>query len=327
MLVAYDHAGTTLCRQGDTKSGTANIGPSTLWIDLIEPTSEEDKLVEASLGISIPTRAEAREIEASSRLYRENGALYMTAFIVYNIDALIPSGATLTFVLTANKLVTIRYHEPKAFPIYAGRANKGELECGSPAQVLVGLVETLVEREVDLIERTQDALEVVAQAIFKGEGHERNHTKQLDETLRAIGRHGDVTARVEESAFSLERLLAFLLTALRERGETGPIIQRIETVQHDLRSLSEQMRFLMDRIIYLLDATLGAISIQQNQTMKIVSMLAVTLMPPTMVAGLYGMNFKHMPELEWIWGYPMALCIMVLSGLLPYLYFHRKGWF
>lgn len=328
MLAAYEFTGTKLCRRADHLLASADgLGPATLWVDLVEPTPEEDRLVETALGIAIPTRAEAREIEASSRLYRENGALYMTAFIIYNIDAPIPSGATLTFVLAVDKLVTIRYHEPKAFPIFAGRADKGEIDCGGAPAVLIGLIETIIERAADLIERTQDELEQVAQNIFKARGRERNYIRRLDVTLRAVGRQGDITARLEESAFSLERLLAFLTTALRERGETGPVMGRIETAQNDLRSLSQQMRFLMDRITFLLDATLGAISVEQNQTMKVFSLLAVTLMPPTLVAGIYGMNFKHIPELDWVWGYPMALGVMLLSGLIPYLFARSKGWF
>ena len=303
-----------------------NIGPATLWIDLIDPTPEEDKLVEAALGISIPTRAEAREIEASSRLYRENGALYMTAFLVYNADAAIPGGATTTFVLTADKLVTVRYHDPKAFPNYVARASKGDTECGTALSVLVGLIESIVDRAADVIERTQDRVEEVSHSIFTEQGHKGSDTRRLDAILNTIGRQGNITARLEESTFSLERLLAFLVVALRERGETGPNVARIETVQQDLRSLTEQMRFLSDRTIFLLDATLGAISIQQNQTMKVFSLLAVTLMPPTLVAGIYGMNFKHIPELEWLWGYPMALSLMVLAGLVPFLFARARGW-
>lgn len=324
MLNAYDRRGQKLSVAAGT--GLGSLDAQTVWIDLITPTSEEEQLVETALGVSIPTRAEAREIEASSRLYRENGALYMTAFILYNIEQPNPSGATLTFVLTTDRLVTIRYHEPKAFPIYAGRAAKGEIECSSAAHIMAGLVETLIERTADLIERKQDELEQLAQHIFKGKGKERNYTRRLDVTLRSIGRQGDVTARLEESAFSLERLLTFLSTALRERGDTQ-VLARLETAQQDLRSLTEQMRFLTSRLTFLLDATLGAISIEQNQTMKVFSLLAVTLMPPTLVAGIYGMNFKHMPELEWVSGYPMALGLMLLAGLIPYLYARSKGWF
>jgi magnesium transporter len=141
-----------------------------------------------------------------------------------------------------------------------------------------------------------------------------------------VGRQGDITARLEESLFSLERLLGYLAPVLRERGEPAQTLASLESEQRDVRSLAEQMRFLTDRITFLLEATLGAISIQQNRAVRVFSLLAVTLMPPTLVGAIYGMNFKHVPELDWIWGYPMALGLMVLAALLPYLYFRRKGW-
>jgi len=304
----------------------AGIGPDAVWIDLVEPTAEEDELVEQTLGISIPTRAEAREIEASSRLYRENGVHYMTVFVVYNIEAEIPDGATVTFVLTPDRLVTIRYHDPKAFPIFTQRAAKGEIECGTGPLILAGLLETIIERAADGIERAQDEIERIARGIFSARKDSRHYARRLDVVLRAIGRQGDITARLEEGAFSLERMLAYLTGVLKERSDATTALARVEVARGDVRSLTEQMRFLTTRINFLLDATLGAISIEQNKAMKVFSLLAVTLMPPTLVGAIYGMNFKHMPELEWIFGYPMALVVMLLSGVLPYLVFRWRGW-
>ena len=303
-----------------------SIADGAVWIDLVDPTPEEDRLVEKALGIDIPTRAEAREIEASSRLYRENGVSYMTAYVVYNVESVNPDGATVTFVLTGDRLVTIRYHNPRAFPIYASRAAKGEFECGSAPHILVGIIETIIDRAADRIERSQDEIEAIARGIFSGSTDGRQYSKRLDEVLRNIGRQGDITARLEESAFSLERLLTFLAAYLQERGNSADVLARIKIARRDLRSLSEQMRFLMDRTTFLLDATLGAISIEQNKSMKIFSVLAVTLMPPTLIAGIYGMNFKHMPELEWLYGYPTAIILMLLAGAVPYLVFRWRGW-
>jgi len=304
----------------------AGIGPGTIWIDLVDPTEAEDTLVEQAHGSSSPTRAEAREIEASSRLYRENGVHYMTVFVVYNIEAEIPDGATITFVLTPDRLVTIRYHDPKAFPIFAQRAAKGEVECGTAPMVLAGLLETIVERAADAIERSQDEIERIARGIFGARRESRHYGRRLDVVLRGIGRQGDITAKLEEGAFSLERMLAYLAGLLKERGNAQPALARVEIARSDVRSLTEQMRFLTTRINFLLDATLGTISIEQNKAMKVFSLLAVTLMPPTLVGAIYGMNFKHMPELEWIFGYPLALVVMVLSGVLPYLIFRWRGW-
>jgi magnesium transporter len=302
------------------------ITDRTVWVDLIDPTSEEDAHLEKALGIDIPTRAEAREIEASSRLYRENGIPYMTAYVVYNVESGNPDGATVTFILAANRLVTIRYHDPRAFPIYAARAAKGEFECGSASHILIGILETIIDRAADRIERSQDEIEAIARGIFSEHNGSRHYSKRLDEVLRSIGRQGDITARLEESAFSLERLLTFLTAHLQARGNSAEALARIKVARRDVRSLSEQMRFLMDRTTFLLDATLGAISIEQNKSMKIFSVLAVTLMPPTLIAGIYGMNFKYMPELEWMLGYPAALVLMILAGVIPYLVFRWRGW-
>lgn len=309
-----------------TRETTPTITERTVWIDLIDPTPDEDAEVEKALGIEIPTRAEAREIEASSRLYRENGVPYMTAYVVYNIESQNPDAATVTFILAGRRLVTIRYHEPRAFPIYAARAAKGELDCGSAPQILVGILETIIDRAADRIERSQDEIEAIARGIFSEKTGRRQYSKRLDDLLRNIGRQGDITARLEESAFSLERLLTFLTVYLQEQGNAADTLARIKIARRDVRSLAEQMRFLMDRTTFLLDATLGAISIEQNKSMKIFSVLAVTLMPPTLIAGIYGMNFKLMPELEWAFGYPMAILLMLLAGVVPYLIFRWRGW-
>ena len=321
MLSVHNLAGSRLAC-----STPGTIGADAVWIDLVDPTPEEDKRVEHDLGISIPTRAEAREIEASSRLYRENNALYMTVFVVYNADAEVPDGATVTFVLTGNRLVTIRYHEPRAFPIYAARAAKGEIDCGTAPLILIGILETIIDRAADVIERSQDEIERIARGVFGTRRSSRHAARRLDVVLRGIGRHGDITARLEESAFSLERALAYLATGLRERSDAPAALARVETALRDVRSLTEQMRFLMARTTFLLDGTLGAISIEQNNTMKVFSLLAVTLMPPTLVGSIYGMNFKHMPELEWLWGYPFAIVVMLLAGVLPFIIFRWRGW-
>jgi magnesium transporter len=322
MLTVYDNQGATLSR----REGLAPINDKTVWFDLLNPTKDEDAYVEQQLRISVPTRAEMREIEVSNRLYHENGAYYLTAFIVYNLDAPMPATSTVTFILSGNHLVTVRYAEPKAFPFFLARIEKEALPCNSAAAIMVGLLETIVHRQADLVERLQDEVEKTAQGIFdiKGGGQTRN--RRLDLLLRAIGKEGDITSRAQESALSLDRVMAFFTHAMRERGDDARVVQRIETVHRDIASLMEHMRALSNRIMFLLDATLGMINIEQNQIIKIFSVLAVALMPPTLVGTVYGMNFKHMPELDWVFGYPMALAVMVASAILPFVYFRRRGW-
>jgi len=320
MLTIYDTTGQSLLKHDETAPITAD----TVWFDLVNPTKEEDNHVESLLGISVPTRAEMREIEASSRFYEENGASYMTGFIVHDIDESSLGSSTLTFILSGNALVTVRYTESKVFPTFQSRVARGDATCRNGAAIMVGLIETLIEQQADLIEKIQDRVDRIAKGTF--ELQKRTRDTRLDVLLKATGTQGDIVARLTESATSFMRVLHALKNAAQDRNCDGKIFQRIATADHDLASLMEHMRFLSDRIGFLLNATLGLISNEQNQIIKLFSVMAVMLMPPTLVASIYGMNFRHMPELEWIGGYPMALGLMALSALIPFIYFRRKGW-
>ena len=322
MLTIYDHQGTGLAK----REGTLPITDATVWIDLLNPTAEEDAFVENALGISVPTRAEMREIEASNRLYQENGAHFMTAFIVYNVEAPVPLTTALTFILAGDRLVTVRYAEPKAFPLFLQRVEKGDLACNSAPAIMIGLIEAIIHREADLIERIQDEVDRTAPVIFEIKGGQQTRTRRFDAILKAIGKQGDTNARAQESALSLDRVLTYFSHASSDRKDDPRILTRIEVAHRDVGSLMEHMRFLSQRIMFLLDATLGMISTEQNQIIKLFSVAAVMLMPPTLIASVYGMNFKHMPELEFLWGYPMALGMMIVSAVIPFLYFRRKGW-
>ncbi len=324
MLIIYDKpiAGTGLSR----RDGPHQIGERTVWIDLVNPTAEEDAAVEAALGISIPTRAEMREIESSSRLYADNGASYMTAFIVYDVEAPVPQSSTVTFILAKKRLVTVRYSEPKAFPMYIARTEKGMSPCLTGEEVMIGLVETIISHSADLIERIQDEVEKLTAQLFHVKGGKVTRDKRLDVVLRATGHEGDIVATAQEAAMSMERLLNFFRDTVRRNGGDTHVQDRISAALSDVASLNDHMGFLTDRTSFLLQATLGMINIEQNQVIKLFSVMAVMLMPPTLVASVYGMNFRHMPELGWDWGYPAALGIMALSALIPFVYFKRKGW-
>ena len=297
-----------------------------VWIDVLQPTPDEDRFIEDVLKVDIPTRAEMREIEPSNRFYQEKGAYFMTASIVYNVEAPVPLTTPVTFILAGDRLVTVRYAEPKAFPLYLQRVDKGDAPCATGAAIMMGLIEALIHRKADLIERIQDEVDRLAQAIFDLKGGQQTRNRRFDVLLKGTGKAGDFTARAEESATSLNRLLHFLVQAMRERGDDPRVRQRIKAAHRDLNSLMDHTRFLSGRITFLLDATLGMISTEQNQIIKLFSVMAVILLPPTLVATVYGMNFRNMPELDWYYGYPVALAIMGVSAALPYIYFRRKGW-
>lgn len=318
MITVYDAIGGKLVQRPEPGDVSTSV-----WIDLVNPGEDEDKSIEKALGIEVPTRSEMREIEASNRFYTENGAYYMTSIILHNSSQEVPMTSVITFILSGNHLVTVRYAEPRAFPVYVARAAKGDIDCVTGAGVMIGLFEMLIEREADLIERVQDEVERMAPLVF---GQNGRHDRRLDVLLKTVGKEGDVTARAQESAMSLHRLSLYFANAARERKDDPRVIGRIEAANHDILSLMESMRFLSARTAFLLDATLGMISTEQNQIIKLFSVMAVMLMPPTLVASIYGMNFHNMPELNATWGYPAALVLMFFSGLIPFIYFKRKGW-
>ena len=323
MLTIYDFN----CGMLTKREGLGALSDATVWIDLLDPTPEEDKHVETALGIEIPTRAEAREIEASSRLYVENGAHYMTTYIMYGLEQANPGSSNLTFILSGKRLVTVRYCEPKAFPFFLQRVERGEARCTSGPSIMIGLLETLLHRKADLIERIQDEVDKMAQSLFNLNGTRSTKPNvNFGDVLKGTGRGADIIARAQESAVSIDRVLTFFASAVKDRTDEADLPGRIDAARRDNTSLMEHMKFLQGRTNFLLDATLGMINTEQNQIIKLFSVMAVMLMPPTLIASIYGMNFKHIPELEWQFGYPMALCLMVLSGVIPFIYFRRKGW-
>ncbi|KAB2911988.1 MAG: magnesium transporter CorA family protein [Hyphomicrobiaceae bacterium] len=324
MLTAYDAAEGVLVK----REGLASVTPSTVWIDLFKPSKDEDLIVEQALGISVPTREEMAEIEASSRLYQEGGAYCMTAIVLHQHDkdgdALI--SAPVTFILVGDRLITVRYAEPRAFAIFLSRVQKKDASCTTGTAVLVGLLEAIIDREADRVERIQGEVDALSQAIFSVKGGQRSRAGRFDVNIRSIGREGELTSRARESLLTLGRLLTYLGHVMGERGDDKALKARVKTANRDVQSLADHIGYLSAKITFLLDATLGMINNEQNTIIKIFSVLAVALMPPTLVGTIYGMNFKHIPEIEWLWGYPWALGLMIVSALLPWYYFKRKGW-
>lgn len=321
MLSLYDAKGQGLVR----REGDQGIRDA-LWIDLLNPSKEEERLVEQQVGLLLPTREEMAEIETSSRLYQESGAHFMTAVVVHQMETPDPQTTPITFILADSRLLTVRYAEPKAFQFFLGRAAKGDTDCDTPLSIMLGILEAIIDRESDLIERLQAETDRIAQTIFDIRGGSATRTRRFDVILKKIGREGEVASKTRESLLSLWRLLTYLGQVAQNRKDPKTIRERIKMETRDVQSLADHLTYLNARINFLLDASLGLVSIEQNQIIKLFSVAAVALLPPTLVASIYGMNFRHMPELEWAWGYPLALLLMLLSALLPFLYFRRKGW-
>jgi magnesium transporter len=321
MLTIYEVEGHSLVKRAAPDNCAAAV-----WIDLVNPSSEEERDIERLVGLQVPTREEMSEIEVSSRLYQEKGAHFMTATVIYHVDLPDPQATAITFMLTDKQLITVRYAEPRSFQLFLSRAQKGDIGCHTAMAVLLGLLEAIIDREADLAERLQSETEKLAQLIFDIRGGMRTRTARYDVLLKQIGRVGEITSRLRESLLSIGRLLTYLYQVAQQRNEADGLRQRIRTEDKDVQSLSDHATYLNARITFMLDATLGMVSIEQNQIIKLFSVVAVILLPPTLIASIYGMNFHHMPELDWFWGYPMALGLMAISALLPYLYFRSKGW-
>ena len=326
MLRAYQHQDAKLIQIPISEDGAAT---GLVWLDLLNPTDQEDRLVESLLGIIIPTQAEMEEIELSARLYHEDGAEFMTMTALFKLDTDEPSKTPITFILKGTTLVTVRYAEPKPFLAFLARAQKAKsVVCGSGEQVFLGLLEAMIDRTADALERAGNEIDHISRDVFR---KKNSSAKQLQQDLRSIieqiGAKAELLTMVQESLVSISRLTAFH-TAL-DAGTTKvgrDTRQLIKLIQRDALSLGEHARTLSSKINFLLDATLGLINLEQNQIIKIFSVAAVVFLPPTLVASIYGMNFDFMPELAWYVGYPFALGLMVLSAILPFLYFKRRGW-
>ena len=300
-----------------------------VWIDLLNPTSVEEQAVQLALQLEIPTREEMQEIESSSRLYKEDDTLFLTAPFLYGVDNGEFSSTAITFVLANANLITVRYATPKAFEVFAARCQRtpGALMT-TPDAVMFHLFEQVVDRLADILERIAADMDRASQAAFrtaKAKAKVTTKTTDLKEALLTLGQVGEVTTRASETLLGLSRILTFVGAekAGSIRRENQPLIK---TLVRDVRSLVEHANFLNSKANFLLDAVLGIINVEQNAIIKTFTVASVALMPPTLIASIYGMNFQHMPELGWQIGYPLAIGLMVISAVLPIFYFKRRGW-
>ena len=308
-----------------TLESGAPLPEAAVWIDLVSPTVQEDKLVESLLGIAVPTREEMQEIEVSSRLYIENGARYMTAALMCQSDTPTPKITPVTFILSSHRLATVRYDEPRPFAIVEHKLARAAPPKISGEVVLMDLLDAVVDRSADILERIGAEVDQISHSIF--EPDEDAEPPAYKDVLKALGRKGDLTSKVRESLVSIGRLLLFISN--EAEGMKWPKDHRLQlqSMRRDTASLSDHATYLASKITFLLDAMLGVVNIEQNAIIKIFSIAAVVFMPPTLVASIYGMNFHAgMIELDWSFGYPFALFLMVVAAVVPILFFKWKKW-
>lgn len=324
MLNAFVPTGATLTKL-DNPSLDA-LPSEAVWIDLKSPSSVEDKAVEHLVGIEIPTREDMLEIEISSRLYVENGARYMTATLMCAADSAVPRTTPVSFILAAHRLVTVRYDEPKPFLLVPAKLARGCPANITGEAILIDLLDAVVDRTADILERAGADVDSVSSTIFEPAA-DRGHARSYSQILRIIGKKGDLVSKVRESLVSIGRLISFVAVETAESGRWSKEQKAaFKTLQRDVQSLTDHASYLANKIQFVLDAMLGVVNLEQNNIIKLFSVMAVVLMPPTLIASIYGMNFKVMPELEWQHGYPVALIAMVLAAVLPYVFFKWKRW-
>ena len=306
-----------------------NLGPvppeAALWIDLCKPEVAEAAQV-APLVPEIPTLEDLEEIEVSARLYREGGFDIMTILVpgLSREDKITPINGPVAFLLGQGRLVTVRYHTPRPFETYPQRAGKVALGCATPERVFLGLCEEIIGRIADLMEGAGRELDTFTRALFAP-----NATPSaafLQEALETAGRQSDMVANCRLSLLTLDRALGFFRVGLEDRGEVEPLKPTIIGLSRDVQALEVHGDYLTARVAQVTDATLGMINLAQNTTVRIVSVVAVLFLPPTLIASIYGMNFQHMPELQYPYAYPMALVLMVLSAVLTWGFFKWKKW-
>jgi magnesium transporter len=296
-----------------------------VWLDLHSPTHHESKLVEHALGIAVPTREEMQEIEVTSRLYVENGARYMTATLMCQSDTDVPRTTAVTFILSGHRLITVRYDEPKPFAIVGAKLARMCPSTVAGETIMMDLLDAVIDRAADILEKLGSDVDAVSHEILEPETVvSRSHS--FKNILKSIGRKGDHTSKVRESLVSIGRLLLYLAAEADSMRWAKEQRAALKGMQRDVQSLSDHATYLSQKINFLLDAMLGVVSLEQNNIIKIFSVAAVVFMPPTLIASIYGMNFRHMSELEWDYGYPFALVLMLLAAVVPYVLFKWMKW-
>ena len=303
----------------------ATLSPEVIWIDMCAPTPDEVAFVERVSKLHVPSRAEISEIEVSSRLNIEDGVLFLSTPISFRADGVRPATTPVGFVLSAHLLITVRFENLPAFAGFKDRCFAGHAVHPSSAGLFIGLLEAVVDRMADVLEHVGSQLDEISQLVFHTTDARVADT-DLQKTLQSLGRSGEILSKIRDSLLGIGRIVPYVagLSAEWMPAEVGP---HLKTLRDDIASLNDYDSYLNSKVQFLLDATLGLINIEQNNIMKVLTVVSVVGVPPVLIAGIYGMNFKAMPELDWAWGYPYAIVLMIVSALIPFVWLKRRGWF
>lgn len=324
MLVARpaQAASTVLAIDG----GPPDVG-KTVWIDLIDPSDEERAQICRLTGLEVPSRGSLDEIESSSRLFRRGDALYLSTPLTRRREGRQTTATPLGIVASPRWLLTIRFTDYPAFDTFAHAVETASCSLAAPA-LLVGLLEAIVDRIADVLEHVGGELDQLSERIFADTSASQN-SRHIDRRLRGllenVGRNGATVSRVRDSLLGLTRMVLFIDEAVKA-SDDSKLRTRLKTLARDLQSLSDYDNQVTNKVQFLLDATLGFINIEQNNGIRVVTVASIIGIAPTLVASIYGMNFKNIPELNWSFGYYYALALMAVTVLLPLAWFRRIGW-
>jgi magnesium transporter len=330
MLALYNDRGVRVQRPA---ANLAALPAELVWIDLVSPDPDETEFVERATGLAVPTAEALSEIENSSRLRAAHGALYLSAPLIRRGDSDEPLATPVGFVLTRDLLITVRFAELPSFAEVQKRLSADKDRRVTSTGIFCDLGDAIVDRLADALERISGELDTLSHRLFRAGpaqplARRRSAAESADLRfiLRRIGHNGDLGSKIRDSLLGIGRIVAFVQTSAADWVPAADK-PRLETLHQDVASLNDYDARLTNKLQLLLDATLGLINIEQNNIIKVLTIVSVVGVPPTLVASIYGMNFKHMPELDWVWGYPYGLALIALSALLPLLWFKWSRWF
>ena len=316
MLRVFEFANGTIREQRADEKSLANMLDTVGWIDLSEPDEAERDFLERLLRTELPESEEVEEIESSARYFRDEAGLHIHSLFLGQSDGR-HQPITVAFILQPDRLITVREGDLADFRLLRMRARRGRVEAANAEELLVTIFDQKVENLADQLEDIHHKLEEVSHLVLEEE------EADLEDAIDRLAKLEDSNGKIRLCLMDTQRSIAFLQRHLR----SAPTLQEFcHQVVRDVDALMSHTAFLFDKINFLMDSTQGFINIEQNQIIKIFSIAAVVFLPPTLVASLYGMNFRHMPELSWTLGYPIAVGLMILAGIAPYWYFKRKGW-
>ncbi len=328
MLALYSNRGVR--SEGSATRTDPGLASDIVWIDLLQPDAGEIKFVEKATGLKVPTLEELSEIETSSRLRAADGALYLSAPLIYNADSDEPRATPVGFVLTHDRLITMRFAALRSFDALQREIRSDGVPLTSTG-IFSDLTEAVVDRLADVLERIADELNALSHRLFRAGPTQplrrrgaAAESADLRIILRRVGHSGDLASKIRDSLLGIGRIVPYVLSLAE--WIPADVKPRLETLRQDVASLNDYDAHLVNKVQLLLDATLGMINIEQNNIIKVLTIVSVVGVPPTLVASLYGMNFRHMPELDWAWGYPYGLVMIALSAVLPLLWFKWRGW-